>query len=699
MFGKKNKETQKAPDDLPKIPESEAYKHYKADEAHFDPTKFEKLCKLLSKPFRLKAPGFVKSKISDPIYMADMQVNEDEVFTATIVSFIIGSILTLPLMGYLGMPLGIFALFIPLFFSYNILLYPPFYADVVRIRAGNETVDIILYMVIYLSLNPVFEKAIEFAAMNCHGPLGGDLKKIMWDVEMGRFTTVKEAVGVYSKKWCIWNNEFVESLITLQMVSTQPTQERRRTILDEALNRTLRNTFEKMEQYSKDMKVPSMMILTFGILMPLMGLIMFPMVSIFMSQEVKVEIIAIGYVVVLPAMLLWYLQRLISKRPAAFSHSEKTGGVKPRKYIEHPKLNIKIPIKILAILLFVLLALPGILHFVELWTAHKYIYDRYDTVDAEEQWKQYCISAYDSEKLMFAIFEAMFVIWAIAFSVILYTYLRSAKQYRLEEFIRKTEEDFQVGLFELQIALAQNIPIELAIPNVLEKYERMNKKSSPMYIFFNKIYNRITQLSLTFKQSLYDEQTGVLKDFPSPLIANIMNIIASAFSKGPLIISNAAKDIINCLRKTSEIEHMIKNLLESVISNIKTQAGFIAPLIGAIIASVSVLIVSVLQRIAKMLDEVGESMGEGAADSLSSSLDMINLKEVLPPTVMELIIGIYIIESVIIMCIFLTGIERGFDEVYRDYLIASTLAKAIVIYSIVFFLMTLLFQPLISSIG
>jgi hypothetical protein len=50
------------------------------------------------------------------------------------------------------------------------------------------------------------------------------------------------------------------------------------------------------------------------------------------------------------------------------------------------------------------------------------------------------------------------------------------------------------------------------------------------------------------------------------------------------------------------------------------------------------------------------------------------------------------------MCIFLTGIERGFDEVSRNYYIASILSKAIAIYSIVFFLMIILFQPMIASI-
>ncbi|MGC9310131.1 MAG: hypothetical protein ACP5E4_00210 [Candidatus Aenigmatarchaeota archaeon] len=703
MFGKKNKpENPKEKEELPKIPESDAYKRYKADEAYYELGKFEKLCKFAHKFIPLKAPGPVKKMLSDPLYMSGMQATEDEVWAGTLLVFLLGSILSIPLILSLGMPSGIFALSIPLFLAYNILIYPPFYADVVRIKAGNETVDIILYMVIYLSLNPVFEKALEFAAINCHGPLGGDLKKIMWDTEIGKFTTIREAVGVYSKKWSIWNNEFVEALITLQMVATQPTMERRRLILDEALNRTLKTTFDKMEQYSKDMKVPSMMILTFGILMPLMGLIMFPMVSIFLAQgSGQVFLIAIGYNIILPSMLLWYLYRLISRRPSAFSHSEKTGGVQPKKYFEIKKPPMKLPIKWIAVLIFLIVSLPGLLHYTELWGTYNVLHDdeRFSEEQQGELWKDYCEKSYDSEKILLAVFEGMFLIWGIAAAIIFYGYMSSAEPYRLEKFIRKTEDDFEVGLFELQVALAQNIPVELAIPNVLDKYERMNKKSSPMYVFFSKIYNRISQLSLTFRQALYDEQTGVLKDFPSPLIANIMNIIASAFSKGPIIISNAAKDIINCLRKTSEIEHMIGNLLESVISNIKTQAGFIAPLIGAIIAAMSVIIVTVLQKISVMIEGLSKSFGQDIGSSISDSMSMIQIKDVMPPTVLELIIGLYILESVVIMCVFLTGIERGFDSVYRNYLIATTLAKAMAIYSVVFFIMTIAGGTIVNLIA
>ena len=245
-----------------------------------------------------------------------------------------------------------------------------------------------------------------------------------------------------------------------------------------------------------------------------------------------------------------------------------------------------------------------------------------------------------------------------------------------------------MGLFELEGTMTQNIPIEVAIPQILDKYERMNKKNSPMYEFFSKINTYITQLSMTFKDALFNEKMGILKDYPSQLIKNIMNIIVSSISKSPAIVSNAAKNIVTSLRRIREIESLIKDLLEDIISSLKTQTTFMAPLIGGIVASIGVLIVQLLQSISIALTKVEKmfSFGSNIGESTFSSLSLIKLEEVMPPTIMELIVGVYLIESVIIMSIFLIGVQRGFDEVSRDYTIARNLSIAVVFFTIIFFL-------------
>lgn len=685
------------------LPPSESYKKFKEEESElFKLNKFESLCKLSSRIVMIKTPKFIREGLEDPIYMSDLKVTPDEVFSFFLTSFFISMLFLSPSILFLDFTTSTLLMVgIPAFIAYNVISYPILYSDIIRIMAGNETVDIILYMVIYLSLNPVYEKAVEFAAINCHGPLGKDFKKILWDVEMGNYTTTKSAMGVYSKKWTIWNEEFVTSLITLQMVGLQSSQDRRREILQEGLDRTLTSTYTKMEEYARNMKIPSAMLLSFGILLPMMGLIMFPLVSIFLTEAINPVYMAVGYTIVLPYLLWWYLGRLISKRPSAFSHSGKTGGIKPAEYIEIPKYNLKLPIKQIAILIGLLVILPGILYIFTLYFDYNYIHTHYTPYDSEVKWKNYCLEKYGPGIILIEVTQAMFIIWGIAIAIIFYTYFRSYERYKLEEYIRKTEIDFEVGLFELQSALTQNIPMELAIPNILDKYERMSKQNSPMYDFFDKIYYSITHLAMTFKQALFDEERGVLKDFPSQLIENIMNIISGALIRGPLIVSNAAKNIVHCLKKTREIEAMIKNLLEDIVSNLKTQSSFIAPMMSGIVASVGVLIVQLLQTIAKALSAVEETygFGSGAGDAAFSGLDIIKLEEVMPPTLLELIVGIYLIECVVIMCIFLTGIERGFDDVSRDYMIARTLSIAVIFFTVIFFTMIIVFQPIISKVA
>ncbi len=689
--------------DSTRLPSSISYKRFKEEEKElFKLNIFEKLCKFSYKFLKTKIPKFIKNILDNPIYMSSLKVNPNEIFSLLISSFSASFLLLLPLLFILEFPTNILLILgFPAFIAYNILTYPLLYSDMIRIKAGNETVDIILYMVIYLSLSPVFEKAVQFAAINCYGPLGKDFKKVMWDVEMGNYTTVKGAIGVYSKKWTIWNDEFVTSLITLQTVGITSSQERRREILEESLDRTLSSNYKKMKEYARNLKIPSTMLLSFGIMLPLMGLIMFPLVSIFLTQSVNPLYLGVGYVIVLPAFLWWYLNRLISRRPSAFSHSEKSGGVKPNEYIDLPKLKLKIPIKLTAILIGLIITLPGIVYCTGLYFDYSYYHTMYPPDEIKEEWKNYCLSRYGADVILGDIFQVMFVVWGIAVAVIFYCYFRSRKKYELEELIRKTEEDFEVGLFELQSALMQDVPIELAIPNVLEKYERMNKKSAPMYVFFDKIYTSITQLSMTFKQALFNKKTGVLREFPSLLIKNIMKIISSALSKGPIIISNAARNIVNCLKRTREIENMIKDLLEDTISNLKTQTTFIAPLISGIVASVGILLVQLLQSISVALTKVEKmySFGTNVGESTLSTLSLIKLEEVMPPTILELIVGIYLIECVIIMCIFLVGVQHGFDEVSRDYTIARNLIIAVVFFSIIFFIMVLIFQPIIVKVS
>jgi len=71
----------------------------------------------------------------------------------------------------------------------------------------------------------------------------------------------------------------------------------------------------------------------------------------------------------------------------------------------------------------------------------------------------------------------------------------------------------------------------------------------------------------------------------------------------------------------------------------------------------------------------------------------------MPPTIMQLIGGIYMVEAVIVISIFITGINRGFNKVYRDHEIWGMILKSTILFTLVFFTMVLLFQPIVNLIN
>ena len=50
----------------------------------------------------------------------------------------------------------------------------------------------VLYMVVSLRLTPNLENAVSFAAENLRGPIGRDLKRMMWDLSTGRYLNAEE---------------------------------------------------------------------------------------------------------------------------------------------------------------------------------------------------------------------------------------------------------------------------------------------------------------------------------------------------------------------------------------------------------------------------------------------------------------------------------------------------------------------------
>ena len=661
-------------------------------------TWYEKLCKF-SQKLRISPPKQWGRKLQEDIIFATMNVTPRGVFSAALLTLFITSYFSFMFAFFIDdLMIMMFLFVLPIGTFYYIFSYPKFHAQVLKVQTGDEAIKIILYMIIYLKLHPSFEGAINFAAAHAEGPISSDIKKVMWDLHVGKYKNVEEAISKYMPKWAVWNEDFVRSLTLIYGVLSEPTEEGREAIQRKSLDFLLTNTHRKMKSYVENISGSINILHIMGMLLPVIGLIMFPMISIFLHESLNPFYLALGYTVFLPLILLFFMNRILLNRPSAFMVPDVSKHPElppPDKFLlKLGKRRYVLPILPLAIMIGLLIMIYGIIHFIDLYTA-------LFTAPAEIQVD---ILKKEAEMSVTNLLSTFSITGGFGMIFFLYFYLRSFQRIKIRNAIKNIESEFQIGLFSLGNYLSEGYPIEKSIQKSLDEYEKLGMQKRPTYHFFNRLLYNIKNFGMTFKRSLFDKKYGILRYFPSVLIGEVMRILSDASEKSSVLLGNISKTIGSYLEDLNTIEAKIRELLEDVRSSIKMQSSFIVPLICAVTGSLGIFILNMLKLLSCQLAQVEENLGlESLGGTTLGFGSLINdlvgdFATVMPMTVLQAIVGIYTIEIVALLSMLLNGIENGFDNVSRDDLISKTLLRAILMYAVVSIFSLLMFHGVIVSI-
>ncbi|MDI6825835.1 MAG: hypothetical protein QMD36_01410 [Candidatus Aenigmarchaeota archaeon] len=688
------------PEATKKVQLSKEYLNLLVQEQRKQPikTRYERLCKFAEK-LRIRPPKDLETKLQEDIIFSSMNITPTGVFSASILSILTLGVLSLVFSLFINDLTIISILFvIPLGAFFYIISYPKFRSQVLKVQTGDEAIKIILYIVIYLKLHPSFEGAINFAAEHTQGPISSDIKKAMWDVQVGKYKTIEEALAFYMPKWGIWNEDFVRSLSLLHGVLIEPSEEGREKILRKSLEFLLTNTHRKMRSYVEDISGSINILHIMGMLLPVIGLIMFPMMSMFLHQSVNPFYIAIGYTIILPIMILFFMNRILLKRPSAFIFPDIS------KHPELPppgtfsvrlgKKHYYIPILPLVLIIGVMIMLYGILHFIELYTKLSLVSKAF----------QVDILKKEAEMSLTNLFATFSITGGLGIMIFLYFYLRSFQRIHIRNNIKNIENDLQVGLFALGNYLSEGYPIEKSIEKSLDECKKLGMQKRPTFHFFSRLLYNIKNFGMTFKSALFHEKTGVVRYFPSILINEIMRILSDASERSSTLLGKISKTIGSYLEDLSKIEAKIKELLEEVRAGIKIQSSFVIPLVCAMVGSLGIFLLNMLKLLSCQLAQIEKNLGLGILGETSMGVgsllnDLVgDFTKVMPMTLLQAIVGIYTFEIVALFAMLLNGIENGFDDVSRDHLISSSVLKALVVYAAVTIFALILFQGIIVSI-
>lgn len=661
-------------------------------------TWYEKLCKF-SEILRLKPPEKMFNELQKDIIFSTLNVSPTGVFSASILSLFFVGLLTFSFAFITNNPMIMILLIIlPLATFFYIYSYPGFNAQVLKVQTGDEAIKIILYMVIYLKLHPSFEGAVNFAAGHAKGPITNDIKKAMWDLQTGKYKTVEQALSAYMPKWAIWNEDFVRSLSLLYGVLIEPSEQGREHILKKSLSYLLINTHRRMKAYVEDITGSINILHIMGMLLPVMCLIMFPMISMFLHETINPLYIGIGYTVFLPILLYFFMNRILVKRPSAFivpDISKHPELPPPNMFeIKFGKKKVLIPILPLVILIGLVIMSYGIFHFIDLY---KNLSIAPDIIKVD-------ILKKEAEMGLTNLLATFSITFGFGLTFLLYFYLSSFQRIKIRNNIKNIEAEFQIGLFSIGNYLSEGYPVEKAMEKSLEEYEKLGMQKRPTFYFFSKLLNNIKNAGMTFKRALFDKKLGVILYFPSVLIEEIMRILSDASERSSALLGKISKTIGSYLEDLNTIEVKIRELLEDVRSGLKMQSGLVVPLICAMTGVLGIFLLNMLRGLSCQLEMIEKNLGLGLMMGATHGVgDLLNdlvgdFTKVMPMTILQAIVGVYTVEIVILLAMLLNGIENGFDKTSRDYLIAKTLIQALVVYAFISMIALILFQGVIVKI-
>jgi len=198
---------------------------------------------------------------------------------------------------------------------------PEYIANSWRLKASNQMVLCIFYVVTYMRHTSNMENALEFAADHLAPPLSLDLKKVLWDVETEKYESVKESLETYLESWKKWNFEFIESFHLVESSLYEGSEDRRLNALDKSLDVILSETYEKMLHYAHNLQGPITMLHMLGIILPILGLVILPLVVSFMDG-VRWYHIAALYNVLLPVSVYYLGKSILSRRPTGYGQTD-----------------------------------------------------------------------------------------------------------------------------------------------------------------------------------------------------------------------------------------------------------------------------------------------------------------------------------------------------------------------------------------
>ena len=657
-------------------------------------SRYERWVKTFGKMIKLKVSAKDDKIIRKKLQTAHLEVEPGEVVGFALMSFIIlmflGTLLTTGIWFIEGTTLleyPVFFLFLILVMSMFVFYYfytmPTRLALKWKLKASSQMVPAVLYTVIYMKHTSNLERAISFVSQHIEAPLALDFKKILWDVQTGRFSNIKDSLDNYLDFWKDSNIEFVESFHLIESSLYEPSEARRIQILERSLRVILDGVYERMLKYTHTIKSPLTNLYMLGIVLPTLGLALLPLASTLLGGAIKTYHVFVGFNIIIPFFVFYLVSQVLLKRPGGYGQSDILQ--KNPNYGDYTSKRPYWIASFICVPLFLIGITPLIFGYTPIpewfgWPTDFQLPGFLITLATNA----FGFIDVAGEKVgpfsAFALLLGFLVPFSVSLFFIISFRMRTKNLIKSRNDTRDLEKEFNSSLFTLGNRLGDGTPAEVAFAKVAQSTK--GQKTSD---FFRIVNTNIQSMGMSIETAIFDPRRGALIFYPSNLIGTSMRILIESAKKGLKVAAQSLMSISEYVRNIQKINERLRDLLADVVSDMRSNMTFLAPLLAGIVVGLTAMITGILSQ----LKELTEGGAEGAITglgNLGTITQLFNVENMIPPYQMQIAIGIYIIEIIFILTGALVTIDAGEDKLRNTYEIGRSLMRGSMLYLIMAFI-------------
>ena len=654
-------------------------------------SRYERWCKSFGNFITMKVADKDKTRIQRSIDIAHLNVTPGEVVVfATMLMFgiLFGGLLFFTAIWLLTDVFSMMFLFLIFLLGIFAFFYmtkaPDRLAMRWRLKASSQMVPAILYIVIYMKHTSNLEKAISFASEHLSEPLSLDFKKIFWDVEVGRFSTIKDSLDNYLLTWKDYSMEFIEAFHLIESSLFEPNEARRVAVLEKSLQVILDGVYDKMLKYTHEAKAPLTNVYMLGIVLPTLALAVLPLASTMLGGAIQWFHVLLIFNVLIPLGVVYMTGNVMMRRPGGYGESDllEKNPLYP-KYISNAGywkgFFFALPFFIMGIIPFLwrYTSVPDWLN-----TSRDYAWSEIGlgflgnggVFGILESSGGVLSGPFGAGALLLSlgIPVGLAIVFIVAFKEKTAEILVTRNKYK------DVEKEFTSSLFQLGNRIGDGSPAEIAFVKVASSV-----KGTATEGFFNIVNENIGSLGMSLERALFDPKRGAVVFYPSQLVATSMKILTESVKKGLQVAARSLMAISDYVKNIKKIDARLNDLLADINSDMKSNMTFLAPLLSGIIVGLSGMITTILGSLNSMFEGGGMDSEVLGAGGISGILAIFDITKMIPTYWLQIVIGVYLIQVVFILTSTLVTIKSGRDLLQTTAETGKNLKVTMIMYFVV----------------